>query len=602
MAQGFQIPPVPEFQPDAELGASLVSKWQTWLADFEMFLTASGIANATRKRALLLYLAGSRVREIFQHLQDVGNADDYDTAKTKLTTHFEPQKNRRYEVYRFRETKQEQGETLDQYHTRLRALSTACEFQDLEFEIEQQIVVGGISSRIRRRALRDPTYDLKQMLLDGRRHKFKALVDSGATINVIDADTFANLKNVKLLRTSTKAYPYQSKIPVEFLGKFESIIETKKKCTVGTVYVVKGKDSGCLLSLQTAQELGLIKLQLNAVQSQNLQDDSLAKILQQYSSVFQGLGKLKNHQVKLNIDSSVPPVAQPQRRIPFHIRKKVKVAIKELESQGIIEKVPDSQPTPWVSAIVAVPKKDGNVRICVDMRAANTAIKRVRHLIPTVADISLELNGARFFSKLDLSQAYHQLELHPDSRFITTFSTHLGLYRYTRLNFGTNASAELFQHTLQQHLQGMAGVQNIADDILVFGSTRQEHDQALENCLKRLKEKGLTLNKSKCSFLNTELEFFGQIFSEQGTRPDPRKTQDVIDAAIPQNVSELRSFLGMVTFSSKYIANFATIATPLRELTKTGFTFTWEQKHQTAFDKLKVLKSGVLRTETSDLR
>eukprot|EP00795_Rhopilema_esculentum_P005362 gene5362-540_t len=138
-----------------------------------------------------------------------------------------------------------------------------------------------------------------------------------------------------------------------------------------------------------------------------------------------GLGKLKNHQVKLNIDSSVPPVAQPQRRIPFHIRKKVKVAIKELESQGIIEKVPDSQPTPW------------------------------------------------------------------------------------------------------QHLQGMAGVQNIADDILVFGSTRQEHDQALENCLKRLKEKGLTLNKSKCSFLNTELEFFGQIFSEQGTRPDPRRTQDV---------------------------------------------------------------------------
>ena len=70
--------------------------------------------------------------------------------------------------------------------------------------------------------------------------------------------------------------------------------------------------------------------------------------------------------------------------------------------------MPDSQPAPWVSAIVAVPKKDGNVRICVDMRAANTAIKRVRHLIPTVADISLELNGARFFSKLDLSKAYHQ--------------------------------------------------------------------------------------------------------------------------------------------------------------------------------------------------
>eukprot|EP00794_Sanderia_malayensis_P019335 gene19335-biopygen16222 len=232
-------------------------------------------------------------------------------------------------------------------------------------------------------------------------------------------------------------------------------------------------------------------------------------------------------------------------------------------------------------------KKDGNVRICVDMRAANTAIKRVRHLIPTVADVSLELNGAKFFSKLDLSQAYHQLELHPDSRYITTFSTHLGLYRYKRLNFGTNASAELFQHTLQQHLHGMAGVQNIADDIIVFGRTRQEHDHALDNCLKRLKEKGLTLNKSKCRFLNTELEFFGQIFSEQGTRPDPHRVQDVMDAAVPQTVSELRSFLGMVNYSSKYIANFATIATPLRELTKTGVVFKWEKNHQTAFEQLK---------------
>ena len=125
------------------------------------------------------------------------------------------------------------------------------------------------------------------------------------------------------------------------------------------------------------------------------------------------------------------------------------------------------------------------------------------------------------------------------------------------------------------------------DDTLAFGNTCHEHDQALENCLKRLKEKGLTLNKSKYCFLNTELEFFGQIFSAQGTRPDPRRTQDVIDASIPQNVSELCSFLGMVNFSSKYIANFATIATPLQELTKTGVTFSLEHKHQAAFDKLK---------------
>ena len=110
------------------------------------------------------------------------------------------------------------------------------------------------------------------------------------------------------------------------------------------------------------------------------------------------------------------------------------------------------------------------------MRQANSAIKRVRHPIPTVEDISLELNGAKYFSKLDLAQAYHQLELHEDSRYITTFSTHVGLFRYKCLNYGTNAAAEIFQYTLKRQLQGLLGVRNIADDIIVYGQTLEEHD------------------------------------------------------------------------------------------------------------------------------
>ena len=91
---------------------------------------------------------------------------------------------------------------------------------------------------------------------------------------------------------------------------------------------------------------------------------------------------------------------------------------------------------------------------------------------------------------MDLAQAYHQLELHEDSRYITTFSTHVGLFRYKRLNYGTNAAAEIFQYTLQQQLQGLSGVRNIADDIIVYGQTREEHDIALDNCLKRLYDRG----------------------------------------------------------------------------------------------------------------
>ena len=122
--QSVSIQPLPEFSPDAEIGASLAAKWRLWIEDFEMFIMASGITDPKRKRALLLYQAGQRVREIFRQLQDTGTEADYDTVKTKLQEYFEPQQNRRYAVYRFRQAKQETHGTLDQFHTRLRIASS----------------------------------------------------------------------------------------------------------------------------------------------------------------------------------------------------------------------------------------------------------------------------------------------------------------------------------------------------------------------------------------------------------------------------------------------------------------------------------------------
>ena len=111
------------------------------------------------------------------------------------------------------------------------------------------------------------------------------------------------------------------------------------------------------------------------------------------------------------------------------MRKDVSKELEKLVKQDIIEKVID-QPTPWISPIVCTPKKDGGIRLCVDMRAANEAIERKRHIMPTIQDFKAEVNGSKFFSKIDLKQAYHQLELEPESRYVTTFSTHEGLYQY----------------------------------------------------------------------------------------------------------------------------------------------------------------------------
>ena len=174
MAHSIPIRPMPEFNPNTALGASVATRWKNWISDFDMFLVASGITDTKRQRALLLYQTGARVREIFKQLPETGEDKDYDLAKTKLLTYFEPQKNKRYEVYRFRQAVQERQETLDQFHTGLRALAQTCEFASPEFEIEEQIIIGGASSKIRKRALRDPSLNLAAMLLEGRRDEQSA--------------------------------------------------------------------------------------------------------------------------------------------------------------------------------------------------------------------------------------------------------------------------------------------------------------------------------------------------------------------------------------------------------------------------------------------
>ena len=133
-------------------------------------------------------------------------------------------------------------------------------------------------------------------------------------------------------------------------------------------------NSGNLLSLSAAQDLGVITLHLKSVSTK---DAAVDNILDKHKSVFNGLGKLRETTVKLDIDKTKTPKAQPQRRIPYHIREKVKTALQQLEKEDVIERVPEDEATPWVQPIVAVPKKDGNVRICVDMRLPNEAIKKV---------------------------------------------------------------------------------------------------------------------------------------------------------------------------------------------------------------------------------
>ena len=221
------------------------------------------------------------------------------------------------------------------------------------------------------------------------------------------------------------------------------------------------------------------------------------------------------------------------------------------------------------------------------MRMPNQAIQWERHLTPTVDDLVDALNGATTFSKLDLRLGYHQLSLAPESRYITTFATHEGLRRYTRLNFGTNSVSEIFQNVISEQIRDIPGAINISDDIIVYGKTKQVHDEALNAVLRRFADVGLTLRSDKCELNKDSLTFFGFVFSAKGISPDPEKVKAIHDAFPPTSTSEIRSFLVMVTYCAKFIPNFSDITKPLRELTKKNVPFQWAELHKRAFQKVK---------------
>ena len=377
------------------------------------------------------------------------------------------------------------------------------------------------------------------------------------------------------------------------------LIEAENKLTTADFHVVDTTHKN-LLSGSTAITLGLITLparQLNSVEKKLNESEKfnskqiptrLRPLIESYKNTLfsNKIGKMKNYQVQLHINKNIPPVAQRERRIPFALRERVKQELEKLEKQGIVEDV-TCEPTPWLSPLVIVPKGKSSIRVCLDMRNANVAIERTRYQTPTVDDLIVKLSNAKVFSKLDLRSAFHQLELTPESRYITAFQSEDRIRRFTRLIFGANSAAEELQHAIRTLLAGIEGAINIADDILVFGENAEAHDKAFKKVLQRLAEKGLTLNLEKCLFHKESLEYFGFIFSKEGVKPSPTKMAALKNVDRPRDVKAVRSFLGLTNYLKRFIDDYSSITYPLRCLTKENSDFVWTEDCEKCFQKLK---------------
>uniref|UniRef100_A0A5S6QCG5 RNA-directed DNA polymerase n=1 Tax=Trichuris muris TaxID=70415 RepID=A0A5S6QCG5_TRIMR len=400
------------------------------------------------------------------------------------------------------------------------------------------------------------------------------MVDTGSPVSVIPRSLWQTTFASAPLRTPPVTLTSYCKRPLPILGCFDASVKYKGKRARTTFYVARyGK---ALIGMDLIGELNI-----------RIHGSDVVSNVAVTTSEGRTNAKLKNYVHEVKIKRDIKPVKQKLRRLPLLLREAVAKEIHKLLSTGIIEKIDASE---WVSPIVVTRKKDGNIRLCVDLREPNKAIVPDIFPLPHIDDLLLRFKGATIFSALDLRSAYHQLVLHENSRDITAFISHVGLFRFCRVPYGLCSAPAAFQKVMTDILRGLPGVVCYLDDIVVFGKTKSEHDRNLSSVLQRLQCNGLVLNDDKCKWSQNEILFLGHHISSAGIRPDFSRIEAVLNAPAPSSIQSLRSFIGMMTWYSKFIPNLSSTIEPLRALIRNAdSTFCWNTTAEESFQKLKHL-------------
>uniref|UniRef100_A0A1I7RZG3 RNA-directed DNA polymerase n=1 Tax=Bursaphelenchus xylophilus TaxID=6326 RepID=A0A1I7RZG3_BURXY len=405
-----------------------------------------------------------------------------------------------------------------------------------------------------------------------------------------------------LCRLATPNY-----VPVTIINAGYAPVTLRKNQTIGTLSEVPQQQSFPIMFVQSPQqihvppELDYIetlppagkqpKQQLNPDLEDSILSENakkyLTRLIHRYSDVFVGTdGKIGQytgpiqHEIELINPKDIP--RKRPYRVPLPLRSEIERQLKQLLDQKIIEK----SSSPFASPIVMVKKKDGTYRLCVDYRQLNqNTVKRVQ-LLPNIQEILDLTAGHKYFSTLDCSQAFHQVTLAPGSVEKTAFITHMGLFQYLRMPFGLTAAPATMQR-IMDHLKGelTAKIFIYLDDLCVSSTDENDHIRDLEEVFSALRSKGLKLSLKKCFFGKNEVKYLGFLLSEKGIRPDPKNVETVAKFQIPKTLTELRSFIGAVSYFRRFIEGFATIMAPLYELTKQGDSIPsrWTESQDKAF-------------------
>ena len=406
-------------------------------------------------------------------------------------------------------------------------------------------------------------------------------IDTGARCNVISQNVLKQMKiKTALKKTESKLKSYSGhtikpigsiRLPCYFNNNIYDI-----------EFQVIDQAAPTILGSETCQKVGLVQRMYKLDNPVENVDNSDIKT--EYSDLFEGIGHLPGKH-KIHVDPNVTPVVHPPRRIPISMRDKVKDELSRMEREGIIKKV--TKPTSWVNSMVVVTKPNGSIRICIDPRDLNKAVKRQHYPLLTVDEVVSRMPNAKVFSKIDCTSGFWQLELDNESSKLCTFNTPFGRYRYLRLPFGIKCASELYQSKICEMIEDIEGAEVIMDDILIWGRTLEEHDRRLKQVLDKARKYNLKLSKNKCEFRKKEVTYVGHVLSDTGVKIDYEKLRAVEQMTAPENKKELEHFLGFIQYLGKFLENMSEVSAPLRELLHKDIEWHWDMEQENSFQTLK---------------
>ncbi|XP_045449691.1 uncharacterized protein K02A2.6-like [Melitaea cinxia] len=418
-------------------------------------------------------------------------------------------------------------------------------------------------------------------------YDLKMECDTGSAISCINYQLyqkmFSNLQ-IKPTKLVLRYYTGELVCPVGVIRPVVKYNNTKK---ILDLYIIENGNT-VLLGRQWMAELNILvsNLQYNTVNNNNCETGfNFSEFSSRYCEVFaDGLGRFTGGQVSIRVREGARPVFMRARPLAYALREPVERALEQLVRDDILTPVDHSD---WATPIVPVVKKDGTIRICADFKLTlNKVLEVDRYPLPKVEDLLARLHGGERFSKIDLSQAYAQLEL-DHTRKYAVINTHKGLFMYKRLVYGLSSSPGIFQRCLEQLFADMPHVGVFLDDIIITGRDTSQHLDNLHKVFERLKSSGLKVKKEKCSFFVESLDYLGHVISKEGVHTSKDKVEAIVRTPIPRNVSELRAFIGMVMYYGKFIKNVSSILTPLYNLLRVGARYDWSEACDAAFSRVK---------------